>query len=279
MDNGIDVNRVDMADIRDPKAWDGDTDKASWWEQLRRHTENAADALSDGHIIIGAGQVGTALAAVLQATHKVHLIDLDTPDPNVEHPAALHICIPWSDTFTETVKGHQQRHPLASVIVHSTVPIGTCDPHGWTHSPIRGRHPNLEAGIRAFPKHVGGAQAHAVAHTLNRAGIATVTHPRAADTEAGKLWELAQYGIQVRAMRQIHDYCAEHGLDFDVVYGAFAHTYNDGYAQLEPQFVRPVLDYMPGPLGGHCVGQNAALLGDPLVDDLLAPILPKVSTP
>src|SRR5699024_10099150 len=115
-----------------------------------------------------------------------------------------------------------------------------------------------------FVKHFGGAGAEEAALAWKDCGVPTAVHPRAAETEAGKLWELVQFGVQVRMEKAIHAWCEEQGLDPEVVYTAFAHTYNAGYEQLGyDHFVRPVLKHMPGPIGGHCVVPMADLLDHP----------------
>lgn len=186
-------------------------------------------------------------------------------DPDGGHADVLHICFPWSERFVSAVAGYVAEHSADLVVVHSTVPVGTCDPHGWVHSPVRGRHPNLEAGIRGFTKHFGGARAAQAADIF--IGVRAALHHRAAETEAGKLWELAQYGIQIHVEKEIHAWCQANDVDFDVVYRQMAQTYNAGWTDLgHPEFVRPVLEHVPGPVGGHCVTQNAALLDHPLAD-------------
>src|SRR5690625_7627662 len=84
------------------------------------------------------------------------------------------------------------------VVVHSTVPVGTCDREGWVHSPIRGRHPDLEEGVARFTKHFGGHRSAEAASEWKRIGVDVESHPRAAAPEAGKLWELGEYGGQMR---------------------------------------------------------------------------------
>lgn len=214
------------------------------------------------HLVVGAGQVGVAVHKVLSAAHQVTVRDL-TP-VNV-HADVLHVCIPWSDRFTAAVKEHADVHGASLVVVHSTVPVGTCDPHGWVHSPVRGRHPRLAESLRAFVKHFGGPLAGEAAPAFEAAGCPTMCHPRAAETEAAKLWELTQFGVSVLVEKKIHAWCQEQGLDFGTVYTTFAETYNAGYRALgEDRFIRPVLEHMPGPIGGHCVRENATLLGHPL---------------
>lgn len=214
------------------------------------------------HLVVGAGQVGTAVHTVLARTHHTLIRDMQPMDVPAD---VLHICIPWHDGFADTVAGYRRYHRAGLVVVHSTVPPGTCDPHGWVHSPIRGRHPRLVDGLTAFVKHFGGREAALAAKPFAACGVPVEVHDRAFDTEAAKLWELIQLGVQVKVQHAIHDWCVEHGADPDVVYRAFAESYNAGYRSLgEDRFVRPVLDYKPGPIGGHCVRENARLIDHPL---------------
>lgn len=208
--------------------------------------------------MIGAGQVGSALFKVLESVHETTLRDTE---PDNAQADMIHICFPWSEQFVELVQGYIKLHKAQYVVVHSTVPVGTCDPYGWVHSPIRGRHPNLYEGIMTFTKHVGGRDAETVSGEFKLAGLTTLVHPYATETEAGKLWELTQFGLQVMTQKAIYKWCVERDIDPDVVYRQFAETYNDGYQLLdEDRFVRPVLDHMPGPIGGHCVTQCAGML-------------------
>ena len=229
------------------------------------------------HVVIGgAGQIGHAIASVLEERHEVYRVDppaglYEIPSDGVH---VMHVAIRWSDTFEQDVQDYIERFDPSLVAVHSTVPVGTCDRHGWVHAPVRGRHPNLAQGVNTFPMHFGGQDAHIVASAFDGLVGDAILHDRAADTEAGKLWELAQLGIQARVMQEIMAYCVNHGLDFDAVYTQFAESYNAGYSVLEPQFVRPVLEWSPPPLGGHCVAQNSPMLGSEFVRDLLEPISP-----
>lgn len=216
------------------------------------------------HLVVGAGEVGTAVAAVLSRAHPTVLRDVGPVD---EVADVLDVCIPWSETFVESVAAYAIEHQARMVVVHSTVPVGVCDRQGWVHSPIRGRHPHLEEGVASFVKHFGGAGAEESALDWKACGVTTAVHPRAAECEAGKLWELAQFGLQVRVEKALHTWCSERGLDPEVVYGSFAHTYNQGYEALgATHFVRPVLKHVPGDIGGHCVVPMANLLDHTIAD-------------
>lgn len=212
------------------------------------------------HLVIGSGEVGSAIKKVLDA----HSYDIVQGEPKLEYQYEfIHICFPWSENFVETVKKYEDIFKAEHVVVHSTVPLGTCDPHGWTHSPVRGVHPNLEEGVRTFVKFIGGGDFNAVREVFEALGIRTFTTDKAAETEALKLWDTTQYGVMIALQKEIHAYCERHGLDFATVYTEANETYNEGYSQLGMEHVmRPVLKHMDGPIGGHCVIPNARLLRD-----------------
>lgn len=215
------------------------------------------------HLVIGMGQVGTALLSVLGT--EAYGRDLDETSI-ITGAKVLHICIPWSEAFPREVGQYQTRYAAGLVVVHSTVPVGTCDPHGWVHSPVRGRHDRLEASLRTFVKFFGGAQAGEAAEIFLALGVPVTTVELAATTEAGKIWELVQFGLQIKVEQAITEWCQLEGLDADTVYEGFAASYNRGYIALgEEQYVRPIIQHIPGLIGGHCIREGAALL-----DHLLA---------
>jgi len=220
------------------------------------------------HLVVGAGQVGTAVHQVLSRAHDAAIRDVAPVDATAD---VLHICFPWSGRFVADVRAYRLAHAADLVVVHSTVPVGTCDPHGWVHSPVRGRHPHLAEGLLTFAKHFGGGRAAEAAKPFEAAGCDVAVHPRAADTEAAKLFELCSYGFAIAFEKAVHAYCAERGLDFDAVYTAFRESYNDGYIALgHPKFVQPVLRHVPGPIGGHCIVPSMALLDHPFAEQVVA---------
>lgn len=212
-------------------------------------------------IIIGRGEVGTALGKVLEE-YKPEFID---PDIGLSSSAVscdyMHICIPYSENFIEIVDTYRLEHQPKYLIVHSSVPVGTCDELGAVHSPIRGLHPDLESGIRTFVKFLGGSEASQVADYFRRAGLRVMLFDSARTTEAMKLYDTTYYKVCIEFTQRVKKYCDEHDLNFHEVYTLANQTYNEGYTQLgHPEYVRPVLQPIMAPLGGHCVGNNAILL-------------------
>lgn len=230
------------------------------------------------HLVVGNGEIGSALFEILRnGDVDVKIRDVD---PVSWTGDVLHVCFPYSEDFVPWVQQYQQEHETDLVIVHSTVPVGTCDPHGWVHSPVTGRHPRLATSILTFTKRFGGERAKEAAALFWAIGVLNVAvYPRAAETEAGKLWELVQFGLQVRICQQIKQWCDDQGLDFDSVYTDPAKHYNGGYRAFRDfQYLRPVLEPMMGPIGGHCVVPGSKLLDHPLarmVTDGDTPDLPQ----
>lgn len=210
------------------------------------------------HLIVGYGEVGKALHEVLDEALYVDPILGCTWDGSFVD--VVHISIPYSDKFNEIVEDYKTFGNL--VIVHSSVPVETCDSLGVVHSPIRGVHPYLAEGIRTFVKYFGGERATEAALIFAKLGLNVKIFDKARTTEALKLWDTTQYGRLIMMEKEIHQWCLDHNIDFDSIYTEANRDYNEGYTKLGMQHVvRPYLKHMEGPIGGHCVMPNTKLLG------------------
>jgi len=200
-------------------------------------------------LIIGSGEVGQALYKVIGG---------DTI-PSGQYDI-IHICFPYSDDFISEVKRYQKLYKTKYTVIHSTVPVGTtkrCKAH---HSPIRGVHPHLEEGIRTFIKYLAPANQE-LKEYFEKAGIKIKLIDKSENTEALKLWSTTQYGRFIELEKEIHKYCEERGLDFNIIYTEANKTYNDGYEKLGMGYVRrPILKHVEGSIAGHCILPNYKLL-------------------
>ena len=217
-------------------------------------------------LVVGLGEVGSALLRVLSAKH---------PTVGYDHAACgsigpadiLHIAFPWQEDFVGKVKGYQVATGAGLIVVHSTVPVGTTRQLGETavHSPVHGVHPHLDLGLRTFVKFVGGVDpkaAHAVALYLASAGIRAQTVESPEASELSKLLATTLYGLSVLACKEAARACREHGVPFETAYAATLDAYNRGYRALGMGHVaQPILDPVPGAVNGHCITPNAVLLG------------------
>lgn len=213
-------------------------------------------------IIVGMGEVGYSLATVLAPYYDQETYDFGGVEPKLgETFEIMHICFPYSEKFEDYVKAYQERFEPKYTVVHSTTPVGTCARLGVIHSPIRGIHPHLTEGIKTFVKFIGGPQASEVADYFRRAGLKVCLYDKSETTEAAKLFDTEYYRTCIEFAQRVKKFADSHGLSYHEVYTIFNQTYNEGYTYLNhPEFVRPVLQPIMGPIGGHCVLPNKQLI-------------------
>ncbi len=222
------------------------------------------------HLVIGMGEVGTALYQVLLSKHDV--IGIDKEEEPVLEFDFVHICFPHFKGFIREVKRYKKQYLKKGgvCVIHSTVPVGTSRRCEAVHSPIRGIHPNLKESILTFTKYFGGEGAQEVAWEFGNAGVNCKTFNSPEETEAMKLWDLAGYWMNILFQKDVKRYCDKHGLDFHNCYTEPNLSYNAGYEKLGfPQFKKYVLKDMPGPTGGHCIRQNVPHLKSKLAKFLI----------
>lgn len=217
--------------------------------------------------IVGLGEVGSAFATLYEQAkvrHSKHDPAMGVLcDPTVWD--VVHVCVP-AHAVAEVARNTRSN---ALVIVHSTVPVGTCESL-WNdgirviHAPVRGVHPELAEGLRTFVMPVSSAHPvdGAAAQTvLAEIGVKSEQWGDWTNTELAKLLSTTEYGWHLLWMRHVGDLCAKYAADFELVYSKWHAHYNEGYFTLgRPNVMRPTLEPMPGPIGGHCVLPNADML-------------------
>lgn len=217
-------------------------------------------------LVIGVGEIGMAIKQVLDCDGYDEFKNMTDVADEYD---VLHICFPYGVLFEMQVNDYKSRFNPILVVVHSTVPIGTCDKLKAVSSPVRGVHPHLFEGVKTFVKFFGGEHCKTAARLFSDVGVKTQTHPDARTTEAMKLWDTTMYGFNIILEKAIYEYCEKYNLDFDIVYTQANQTYNDGYRELDmPQFQKYVLGHRDGKIGGHCVIPNCDLL-DSWVGELI----------
>ena len=212
-----------------------------------------------------------SLYHVLRSDHETYIKDKE--DLELEGVEVLNICFPYFDGFIKAVVDYQYKYKPSLTIIHSTVPVGTSSKLGSVHSPIHGKHPNLAEGIKTFTKYVGAnspADAELAEQFLNQAGIRTKVVKNPETSELSKIYCTTQYGINIVIMKEIKEMCDKTGADFSQAYKEWNQAYNKGYEDLGmSQFKRYSLEYNSGPIGGHCVVNNAKILGTPTAKFIL----------
>ena len=124
-------------------------------------------------------------------------------------------------------------------------------------------HPYLAQGIETFVKFLGGEKASEIANYFRKAGIKIMLFDKSETTEAMKLFDTEYYRTCIEFAQRVKKYCDKNNLNFHEVYTLGNQTYNEGYFELGyPEFVRPVLQPIMTPIGGHCIITNSKLIDD-----------------
>lgn len=241
------------------------------------------------HLVIGNGEVGGALYYLLKPHYQISIRDkLDDVGGFFE---ILHIAYPPIKNFVKIAKDYIKKYQSQLVIIHATVPVGTTRriaPFA-VHSSVRGMHAqkhhpgivgkkikisargakaanhpvHFAKSMKLFVKYFGGEQAGRAAKYFADIGFKTKLFKLPETTELSKILDTTYYGWNILFAKEAKRICDKFKLDFDEVYTSANRDYNDGYSKLGMEHVvRPVLKFVPGKIGGHCVVPNCDLLDD-----------------
>lgn len=226
-------------------------------------------------VIIGNGEVGSALNEVLSPAYQVYLKDLDDKDIP-EKPLTLHICLNYAtlgrDKWFEISRGYIKHFKPRLIDVCSTVPPGTTKElrGDACHSTTRGLHPNLAEGLKSIAKHIGGPAAPHLDRFYRGAGIKCVTHRKAVTTEVAHLAHLVDYGIQIMSADLRNRICRQFNVDYLEAVTRYTETHNAGFSAMDmPSKLRMNLTPPGGRIGGHCVTAAAGLIRETGFDHAL----------
>ena len=239
--------------------------------------------------ILGFGEIGRAIEELYvsvspkEIAFKVRHKDLNK-DEGIINSRYLHVCIPYSDDFVDQVCECIEKENPDSVIIHSTVQVGTTrkimEKSGLNkicHAPVRGVHPNLFEGLKTFPMYLGydktwdrcGEFIKGVEFHFARIGVKTKIVRDFETSELAKIASTTYYGMCIAFHGEMQSLCSEMGLNFEDVMTEWNKEYNRGYTKLGmDHVVRPVLSPPDKKIGGHCVTANAKLLQDYVYNDV-----------
>lgn len=246
-------------------------------------------------VIIGMGEIGKGLYKIAYNSGRiVYGLDLDIEGRQLEvqdmgdsgtvgkYSASLddiakctkvlHICIPGNiDNFVPIVAGYIEVFSPEVTIVHSTVPVGTTTKLNEVgvvaHSPVRGKHPDMDIGLLNYVKYVGMPKDISIGHwktilnTFKDYGIVVRTMDSPEATELAKILSTTRYGINLLLADAQNEIVEKLGLNYTQVVVEWEQTYNEGLEKVGlGRYRRPILTPPKGYIGGHCVYENAEML-------------------
>lgn len=218
--------------------------------------------------ILGYGEVGKAVSCLYKFSEKSPKIKDLEDDTDLNNLDILHVCIPFSDTFEQTIIETLETNKPKYCIIHSTVaPHTTKNINDKTnnifkvcHSPVRGIHPNLLQGLLTFESYFGcdfdleSLEKHLLSLGLKIKKVSSLT------SETAKLLDTTYYGLCIAWHGEVKKICDQLDINFEEVSTDYNKSYNEGYKKLgKENVVRPVL-YAPENIGGHCVIPNTEIL-------------------
>jgi UDP-N-acetyl-D-mannosaminuronate dehydrogenase len=210
-------------------------------------------------LVVGIGEVGAALAAILDRNETVLRHDLDRVKIS-EPVGTMHLCIPFQSghQFETVALGYIERFQPSLTIINSTVVPGTtrsiAEKSGAAvaYSPVRGKHVRMQQDLMRYIKFVAAPDwvdaAAAEAH-FQAAGIKTRRMPEVESLELAKLAETTYFGVCIAFAQEMNRYAGRVGADYSKAIEFFD----------EIDFL-PRQRYFPGFIGGHCVIPNIKLL-------------------
>jgi UDP-N-acetyl-D-mannosaminuronate dehydrogenase len=220
--------------------------------------------------IIGHGQIGKAIEDLYNCNGVIcDIYDIGLDLNEMYNCDIIHICIPYDEYFVDACAKYMETLKPEITIINSTVQVGTTrqlEKFGKVaHSPIRGVHPKLLRGIQTFKMFVGTNDPYVgeiVANHYTDLGTGSVVICKSSETtELAKLLDTTYYGLCIAFHKEAKALCDEVGVDFEYAMTEYNSSYNAGYEHLgKREVMRPVLQDMPGPIGGHCVVPNAKIL-------------------
>jgi hypothetical protein len=224
-------------------------------------------------IVIGNGEIGTAISNLFNND----IITYDLKDGGLKELKLkiqdrqiriMHISIPYSDTFVKQVKEYSKIVNPLYIVIHSTVPVGTCKKCNAIHSPVTGIHPHLTESLKTFVKYFGGPNASEVADLFRRQGVRVYVTDKAETTELMKILCTTNYGLNIEYTKEAKRLCDEYKVPFEM-FTLWNNNYNEGYDKLGyPEYHRYNLVPMMKQIGGHCVTSNYKLLKSKFIDFL-----------
>jgi UDP-N-acetyl-D-mannosaminuronate dehydrogenase len=227
---------------------------------MSRKSDNSENKLEPTDIlVVGLGEVGSAIAAILDQQGPVLRHDIEYV-PITAPIAIMHLCIPFQSQtqFRTAAISYIKRFMPRLTIIHSTVLPGTTrmiaesSRAAVVYSPVRGKHIRMEEDLLHYVKFVASPRAtdaeSAEVH-LQESGMKTRRIECVETLELAKLAETTYFGVCIAFAQELNRYADQVGAN----YGEAVEFFD------EVKFL-PRERYYPGFIGGHCVMPNINLL-------------------
>lgn len=223
-------------------------------------------------VVVGMGEVGKPLLSSISCSAMVSGIDM-RPELCVksefqETVEIMHVCFPYSVSFTQETKRYCEEHKPKLIAIHSTVKPHTTEQLQSIveipviYSPIRGVHARMIDDLKRYVKYYAlyphpesEAASKLFRERFHGIGIKTKEFSSPLCLEFAKVLVDTTYYAWLIVYSQItNEICAKEGLNYDELWE---------FAQEIHQFLGNRPKMYPGVIGGHCLIPNLRLIDDP----------------
>lgn len=205
-------------------------------------------------LIIGGGEVGTALYNVIKDHHECYIRDIE--DTGVTDIDCIHICYPDHREFIKTTNEYINHYGPSLVIINSSILAGTCaqlDPT-IVYSPVRGRHPKLVKDLKLYSKFIFCKDKDKLKMAKKYFEKCEMQVEAYADPTTGEILKLisnVHMGLEIAWRQEVERMLKKFNVD-PLVYERWEETYRKGYEKSNDlNLIRPMM--RPNPIGGHCI--------------------------
>jgi len=224
-------------------------------------------------LVVGVGEVGGAMAEVLERTQP-DLLRHDIERREItDHIGVMHICIPYQSGHqfeTATVEYIERFRPQLTIINSTVIPgttrnIASRSGARMAYSPVRGKHACMTDDLVRYCKFIAALDHETLVEAeehFRSAGVKPRRVTRPETLEMAKLAETTYFGIQIAFAQELNRFAQQLQADYEEAIEFFD----------EVEFL-PRARYYPGFIGGHCVIPNIHLLRQVVNSSLLEAVL------
>lgn len=233
--------------------------------------KDGIQALSNEIVIVaGLGEVGRPLLQILQRAYEC--VGVDIAPVEIARPCSvLHVCYPFQlQDFVGTTVSYIERYQPALTVINSTLGVGTTRKvqervsTPVVYSPVRGKHAKMVQDMLHYQKFVAGFDDHSTQSAAQHFAGAGFTIAKFRTPEVGELSKLIEttwLGVLIGWAQEVE----RMAVNCDA-------TYEEVNAFIKEIAFLPS-HVFPGPIGGHCVMSNIAILRKDLSSKFLDAIV------
>ena len=223
-------------------------------------------------LVIGVGEIGSALKQLFKKNSVIAAgIDIDSTRcfGAPKNITQLHICIPYSSSFTSSVSTLYDKWTPASWVIHSTIKPGTTKmlherfpQSNLVYSPVRGVHTRMLQDIERYTKFYSSYSDTDLSAFLKcfkeqcYLRVQSFSTPFALEL-AKIVLDTSYYGWIIAYGQLVDKICTAHNLNYDELW-----SFTEEIHQVLGNRPKTYVDQ--NGIGGHCVLQNLDLIEDDL---------------